>query len=55
MKQVVANLVADGSGALTGPFARGDDATIAANLKSLEGDPFQAIYVAFARVYARRS
>jgi len=48
------NLLADGSRALTGPFARGDDRTIAATLKSLDGDPFQAVYLAFARVYASR-
>src|SRR5262245_16995383 len=55
LAQVAANLSAEGSRALTGPFSRGDDTTIAANLKSLEGDPFQAVYQAFARIHARRS
>ena len=47
------NLLADASRALTGPLARGDVATIAANLTALEGDPFHAVYAAFARAYAR--
>jgi 2-dehydropantoate 2-reductase len=55
MKQVVANLLADGSRALTGPFARGDGNTIASNVKALDGDPFQAVYLAFAGTYAGRS
>ena len=42
------------SRALTGPLARGDAATIAANLTALEGDPFHEVYSAFARAYARR-
>jgi hypothetical protein len=55
LTQLTANLLADPSHALTGPIARGDDKTIAANLKALEGDPFHAIYLAFARAYDRRS
>jgi len=48
------NLLADGRRALTGPFSRGDDRTIAANLQSLAGDPFQAVYLAFARIHESR-
>ena len=51
--RTVQNLVADPGCALTGPLARGDAATIAANLAALEGDPFAEIYSAFARTYAR--
>ena len=52
--QTTRNLVADAGQALTGPLARGDAATIAANLAALEGDPFREVYSAFARAYARR-
>ena len=51
LARVTANVMADGAAALTGPLARGDQATISANLDALDGDPFQAIYTAFARVY----
>ena len=54
LTQAVANLLANRRRALTGPFTRGDDRTIAANLRALDGDPFQAIYQAFARMYAER-
>lgn len=54
LTRTMTNLLADGSRALTGPFARGDTRTIAANLTSLDGDPFQAVYLAFARIYAGR-
>jgi predicted short-subunit dehydrogenase-like oxidoreductase (DUF2520 family) len=49
--RVAANLMGDPRGALTGPLSRGDTGTIAANLRALEGDPFQAIYSAFVRAY----
>ena len=55
LAQVTANLMADASRALTGPLARGDADTIAANLHALEGDPFQGVYSAFARAYDRRA
>ena len=55
LKQMAANLMADGDGALTGPLARGDTKTVAANMKALEGDPFHAVYAAFKRVYEDRS
>jgi hypothetical protein len=55
LQQTAANLFTGGERSLTGPLARGDGATIAANLKALEGDPFRAVYSAFARAYERRS
>ena len=51
--RTVQNLIADPGRALTGPLARGDAATIAANVAALDGDPFAEIYSAFARAYAR--
>jgi predicted short-subunit dehydrogenase-like oxidoreductase (DUF2520 family) len=53
LTRTVQNLIADPGRALTGPLARGDAATIAANLTALEGDPFHEVYSAFARAYAR--
>jgi len=53
LMQTARNLVSDADRALTGPLARGDVATIAANLNALEGDPFQEVYSAFVRAYAR--
>jgi predicted short-subunit dehydrogenase-like oxidoreductase (DUF2520 family) len=53
LAQATANLLADAGRALTGPLARGDTATIDANLRALEGDPFEAVYRAFARIYDR--
>ena len=55
MTQTGANLLSDGRRSLTGPFSRGDARTVAANLSALDGDPFQAVYQAFARMYAGRS
>ena len=54
LARMAANVMADGGGALTGPLARGDAKTIAANLKALEGDPFHAVYAAFTKAYAQR-
>jgi predicted short-subunit dehydrogenase-like oxidoreductase (DUF2520 family) len=54
LMQTARNLMSDGGRALTGPLARGDEETVAANLASLEGDPFHDVYSAFARAYARR-
>jgi predicted short-subunit dehydrogenase-like oxidoreductase (DUF2520 family) len=54
LMQTARNVLADAGGALTGPLARGDAATIAANLAALEGDPFREVYSAFARAHARR-
>ncbi len=55
LARVAANLANDASGALTGPLARNDLRTIAANLQALEGDPFQAVYAAFVRAHEQRS
>jgi predicted short-subunit dehydrogenase-like oxidoreductase (DUF2520 family) len=55
LTQTVANLLKDPSRALTGPLARGDVGTIAANLNALERDPFHGVYAAFARAYERRT
>jgi hypothetical protein len=54
LARVAANLMADASRALTGPLSRGDAQAIATNLKALEGDPFYAVYSAFARAYEQR-
>ena len=54
LRGMAANLMADGEAALTGPLARGDTKTVAANLRALEGDPFQAVYAAFKKVYEER-
>jgi predicted short-subunit dehydrogenase-like oxidoreductase (DUF2520 family) len=54
LQQVNANLQSDSSRALTGPLVRRDMNTIAGNLRALEGDPFHAVYAAFARAYAER-
>lgn len=47
LAQVTANLVSDPRSALTGPIARGDQATIERNLNSLENDPYHEVYRAF--------
>jgi predicted short-subunit dehydrogenase-like oxidoreductase (DUF2520 family) len=52
--RTTANLLSEGGAALTGPLARGEEATISANLEALEGDPFHAVYLAFVRAYAHR-
>ena len=41
--------------ALTGPLSRGDTETIVLHLKTLAGDPFQAVYAAFVRAYEQRT
>ena len=55
LARVAANVMADADQALTGPLSRGDAKTIATNLEVLEGDPFHAVYSAFAKVYDQRS
>lgn len=55
LAKITANLETEGDRALTGPLARGDAATIAANLRALEGDPFHQVYAAFVRAYENRS
>lgn len=45
------NFAADPDGALTGPIARGDSATVNSDIKALGNDPFSAIYKAFSDAY----
>jgi predicted short-subunit dehydrogenase-like oxidoreductase (DUF2520 family) len=52
LARVAANLAVDAGSALTGPLSRGDERTVAANLRALEADPFHAVYAAFVRAYA---
>lgn len=52
LAKICENLATDPEAALTGPLARGDQKTLAANLKALEGDPFQAVYQAFVDCFA---
>jgi 2-dehydropantoate 2-reductase len=47
LQQITENLLRDTEGALTGPIARGDTATIERNLKSIAGTPYENIYYAF--------
>ncbi len=55
LARVATNVMADADQALTGPLSRGDAKTVTANLGVLEGDPFHAVYSAFAKVYDQRS
>lgn len=54
LEQMAGNLHTSASRSLTGPLSRRDAETIDANLNALEGDPFHAVYRAFARVYEQR-
>lgn len=49
------NFAAAPGQALTGPIARGDSATIAANLRALARDPFAEVYRAFAQAYPNKN
>ncbi|MBT3271619.1 MAG: DUF2520 domain-containing protein [Spirochaetales bacterium] len=51
LEQTCMNVGTQGSEALTGPLARGDWRTVAENIKTLDGDPFQAVYRSFAKAY----
>lgn len=53
LRQVMHNLLENSQQALTGPLARNDQNTIAANLQALANDPFQQIYQAFVEAYRR--
>lgn len=53
--RIAANLMANADTALTGPLARGDAKTTAANLRALEGDTYHAVYAAFKKAYEERS
>ncbi len=55
LARVTANVMADAGRALTGPLSRGDSDTMASNLRTLDGDPFQAVYAAFVRAYEQRA
>lgn len=55
LAQTLANFIADGPQALTGPLARGDARTIEVNRAALEGDPFRCVYDAFVRAYDQRA
>jgi hypothetical protein len=48
------NFSADPARALTGPIARGDQATIRANIKALGRDPYAGVYRAFDKAYKRK-
>ncbi len=50
--QVMRTLESDGAGEVTGPLARGDARTVAANLEALAGDPFARVYEAFVQAVA---
>lgn len=52
LKQQVENILKDYKTALTGPLARGDAETIARNIRSLDGDPFQNVYRSFVDAHA---
>ncbi len=47
IQQVVQNVFSNPGLALTGPLARKDFVTVDKNLKSLQGDPFAAVYQSF--------
>lgn len=54
LARIAANLAEHPDRALTGPISRRDRATIDANLRALEGDPFQDVYRAFVRAVDAR-
>ena len=51
LQSIAYNLQQDNNSALTGPLARGDKATLALNLKALEGDDFAHVFQAFIDFY----
>lgn len=51
LRQVLENFLGSPDNALTGPLARGDQATIQRNLDALEGDPLQALYHCFSEFH----
>lgn len=53
LNQCTTNLLLDSERALTGPLARNDLETIAANLAALENDPFQNVYKSFVSAYQK--
>jgi predicted short-subunit dehydrogenase-like oxidoreductase (DUF2520 family) len=53
LEQTLANLKSDFRNALTGPLAREDFSTLEKNMRSLEGDPFQAVFREFVNMHRR--
>lgn len=53
LRRIALNIQSHPHGALTGPIQRGDTQTIAANLTALDGDPYQAIYLAFIEAFEK--
>jgi predicted short-subunit dehydrogenase-like oxidoreductase (DUF2520 family) len=53
LRRLAANLLADRESPPTGPLSRGDTATVAANLRALEGDPFHPLYSAMVAASRR--
>ncbi|MCU0232867.1 MAG: DUF2520 domain-containing protein [Thermoanaerobaculales bacterium] len=51
LEQVARNTAAAGRRALTGAIARGDRGTVARDLAALGGDPYAAVYRAFAALF----
>ncbi len=51
LQQIVSNLFNEPGTSLTGPLARKDVDTVAANLRALEGTPMHGIYLAFLKAY----
>ncbi len=54
LKQQMENLLKDYKTALTGPLVRGDMDTVNANLKALQGDPYQGVYLSFVKAYTAK-
>lgn len=51
LQQIIQNIFDEPSTALTGPIARKDAQTVAANIHALQGSPLQAIYLTFLKTY----
>lgn len=54
LQQTFVNLANNSKDALTGPLNRNDQNTIAANLKALQNDPFQKIYLTFIEIFQNK-
>ena len=54
LRSSLENFAADPAGALSGPIARGDAATVRANIKALGRDPFAGVYSSFAKACLRK-
>lgn len=55
LEAITANLLAPLGAPLTGPLARGDQATIDRNLAALAGDPYHEVYEAFVHAFRREN